>query len=812
MPSPPRITTGGLPSPRRNYNSGVPLPLKISGAGAFILGITGILLFYSSLPQLSYDPRNEQLMADALDSNSSIRHDNARSDNIDAKTKFTTNFTFPTVEERIEYYMGSWYHKNLPVPTSSDAPLCKGLYVASSKSEIVPQRDTLYSFTDLQHRHLMPGFWQSVYLEDAANILTHVESSSGQKKQGEKYVILKPGDGYSPNAHKPVVAKTRRREEEKELRGEEYHMSIIWPIRLKYHFSAIKEKLHKINQTHWSKKKEMVVWRGACTGYDPVGSTSTGRARLMFVAKHKHNMKNGIDVAFDKRCPFKEKGEININTSFYRRNLSMDMLLKYKYILSLEGNDVSTGLKWMLASNSVVFMPPPTALSFAMESKLVPYVHYVPVKRDGSDLLSQLEWAKKNDEKCKWISEQATAYMESLWLSDQAQKDLIIIKHMMGKMYHEKFNKALAVCHSGCSADEVCSGQSPNRIDDISSVQPRSTIYKSNFQSSYNTEKKSVVTDANEPNNSSTCKKAALILFGVPKYFQYTWKSYMENIVRRNPQISIKVIMHMYSDLHQGQVSLSKRNKEENVTLESPADIWAVLEKEGVPAGLTTSPQSNFDKSELTWLQQSDTSGFWSIAFDSLQNVFRQGNSLRESSLHLLRDQKNHSNDIDVYIFARSDTLLLTPVDIPCSGLSDDEIWVPSWASWLGVNDRFAMAGSDAAKNYANKIVGYKEAVIANRNTIAAKDFQQRHTWENSLLRNSETLLKKWLLENKLNVKQIDEWAKVCRVRGDGRINRLDHPSEIARLLNTTKLRRHKNGNLVDAVYVQAVAEKLFQN
>jgi hypothetical protein len=39
-----------------------------------------------------------------------------------------------------------------------------------------------------------------------------------------------------------------------------------------------------------------------------------------------------------------------------------------------------------------------------------------------------------------------------------------------------------------------------------------------------------------------------------------------------------------------------------------------------------------------------------------------------------------------------------------------------------------------------------------------------------------------------------------------------DHPSEIARLLNTTKSRLDKNGNLVDAVYVQAIAEKLFQN
>lgn len=489
MPSPPR-------SPRRNYNGGAPLSLKIAGACAFILGTTGILLFYSSLHQLSYDPRNEQLR----ELEGSIRHDTTRSNNIDDKTKFTTNFTFPTVEERIEYYMGSWYHKNLTVPTSSDSPLCKGLYVASSKSEIVPQRDTLYSFTDLQNRHLMPEFWQSVYLEDAANILAHVESSSGQKKQEEKYVILKPGDGYSPDAHKPVVAKTRRREEEKEIRGEEYHMSIIWPIRIEYHFSAIKEKQHKVNQTSWSEKKDMVIWRGACTGVSSE-VTSTGMARLLFVAKHKNNIKNGIDVAFDKRCSFTRKGEINIDTSFYRRNLSMDMLLKYKYILSLEGNDVSTGLKWMLASNSVVFMPPPTALSFAMESKLVPYVHYIPVKRDGSDLLSQLGWAKKNDDKCKWISEQATAYMESLWLSDQAQKDLIIIKHMMGKMYHAKFNKALAVCHSGCSADEVCSGQSPNRIDDILSVQPRSTIYKSNFQSSYNTEKKSVVADANEPKN-----------------------------------------------------------------------------------------------------------------------------------------------------------------------------------------------------------------------------------------------------------------------------------------------------------------------
>jgi len=34
------------------------------------------------------------------------------------------------------------------------------------------------------------------------------------------------------------------------------------------------------------------------------------------------------------------------------------------------GNDVASGLKWMLASNSVVFMPPPRVETWAMESLL----------------------------------------------------------------------------------------------------------------------------------------------------------------------------------------------------------------------------------------------------------------------------------------------------------------------------------------------------------------------------------------------------------------------------------------------------------
>ena len=38
---------------------------------------------------------------------------------------------------------------------------------------------------------------------------------------------------------------------------------------------------------------------------------------------------------------------------------------------------------------------------------LVPYVNYVPIKSDFSDLLSQVEWLKANDDKAKEISKNA---------------------------------------------------------------------------------------------------------------------------------------------------------------------------------------------------------------------------------------------------------------------------------------------------------------------------------------------------------------------------------------------------------------------
>ena len=102
-----------------------------------------------------------------------------------------------------------------------------------------------------------------------------------------------------------------------------------------------------------------------------------------------------------------------------------------------------------------------------------------------------------------------------------------------------------------------------------------------------------------ETKENKQCISAALVVFGVPKEFQSIWKAYLKNIVTRNPHITFKAHMHMYSDLHEHPFS-NVRSNEKNAKLESPDSIQAILDKGPIPANLITSPQSRFDQTELS--------------------------------------------------------------------------------------------------------------------------------------------------------------------------------------------------------------------
>ena len=186
---------------------------------------------------------------------------------------------------------------------------------------------------------------------------------------------------------------------------------ILWPLNTKRHFGSMRT-VYK-DDIKWSRKVERLVWRGADTG-------EGSRFRILepfLVAEYED-----IDVGMSNILGY-------ANKSFVRRILQQDELLAYKYLLCLEGNDVASGLKWMLMSNSVVFMPSPTKHSWALESLLKPYIHYIPVSDDLKDLQSQIDWAKRNDRLAELISKRASHFIEpfiSLAMEEKSETEMKI--------------------------------------------------------------------------------------------------------------------------------------------------------------------------------------------------------------------------------------------------------------------------------------------------------------------------------------------------------------------------------------------------
>jgi hypothetical protein len=118
--------------------------------------------------------------------------------------------------------------------------------------------------------------------------------------------------------------------------------------------------------------------------------------------------------------------------------MSIAEMLKYKFLLSIEGNDVATNLKWILLSNSVVLMAKPTKCSWFMEDMLVPFTHYVPLNDDYSNIKEMFLWCMNNLEKCKNISQNATDYMKK-FLNSENEK-YIISEVLKGYFDNVKFD------------------------------------------------------------------------------------------------------------------------------------------------------------------------------------------------------------------------------------------------------------------------------------------------------------------------------------------------------------------------------------
>ncbi len=99
------------------------------------------------------------------------------------------------------------------------------------------------------------------------------------------------------------------------------------------------------------------------------------------------------------------------NHLWIKKKISIEKHLKYKFVLSLEGVDVATNLKWIMSSNSIAVMPKPRFETWFMEYTLIPDYHYIEIKSDYSNLEEKLNFYINNTEACLEIIKNANAYV-----------------------------------------------------------------------------------------------------------------------------------------------------------------------------------------------------------------------------------------------------------------------------------------------------------------------------------------------------------------------------------------------------------------
>lgn len=162
--------------------------------------------------------------------------------------------------------------------------------------------------------------------------------------------------------------------------------SVLMPLNKVRHFRFIKDsKLFR-------DKKDMLVFRNVVRQ----------QHRLDFLDRHFGN----------HLCDAGQTNRDWGNIDYLKPYMTIEEQLDFKFVACIEGNDVATNLKWVMASNSIAVMPRPKIESWFMEGTLKGDYHYIEIKDDYSGLEEKLWYYIAHPDEAEAIIKHAHEYVD----------------------------------------------------------------------------------------------------------------------------------------------------------------------------------------------------------------------------------------------------------------------------------------------------------------------------------------------------------------------------------------------------------------
>ena len=224
--------------------------------------------------------------------------------------------------------------------------------------------------------------------------------------------IVKPGD-VADLQPIPTIVKSRPI-------GDDNHCSVLLKLNKVRHFLFVDD------QKPWRDKKNIAIFRG------DVGNPKDGNVkpnRKLFMERWFGSPM--IDTASTDR--------IEEHPEWQQEKITIGEHLDYKFIMSLEGNDVASNLKWVMSSNSIAVTPRLTCETWFMEGTLIPNYHYIEVKEDFSDLEERLNYYIAHPDEAEAIIRHAHEFVAQF--KDQKREKLVSL--FVLKKYFDITNRPL---------------------------------------------------------------------------------------------------------------------------------------------------------------------------------------------------------------------------------------------------------------------------------------------------------------------------------------------------------------------------------
>ena len=203
------------------------------------------------------------------------------------------------------------------------------------------------------------------------------------------------------------------------------------------------EEMEKLRQTckriakkfPWSKKNSRIFWRGSSTGASITLQNYTELPRFKLTSySNRYPWLDARFTQFVQGSPEVYEA-MALGGNGLSRHVSIKNHFAYKYLLDIDGNSCTfSRCRWILLSNSTLLKPASQNIQWYYKT-LKPYIHYVPLREDLSDLQEVYQWLTTHDDEARRISLEGQRLAKSLFSKTNIEKYVVTLFNEYADIY-----------------------------------------------------------------------------------------------------------------------------------------------------------------------------------------------------------------------------------------------------------------------------------------------------------------------------------------------------------------------------------------